>query len=322
MEPDPVPNLYLPSARHCTLLFESTVHYSPKRPGLPTAWIAISFEAALVLLIAGFVLLSLNPFWHLDQAGFLDFRAHWWNGMGAALIGAGLAVGTVAAIGLFAALVSRCFPSRPLWPYLLAAAAVVGYAAWLGLNGTTRTYDARFEWDSADGFKVFRLQTADPRSSPPPENPAWLFLVANQVQPVLRGYFGMIDWQRINGDISVTVVRGVPIAWPLGLGGEGETIEDPDETALMQAIDKSDLNTVKQLITSGTDINARDQDGQTALIRACRNPNANPPLIKVLLGAGADVNARSRNDYTALGWATARGNNPVIQLLRQAGAKP
>lgn len=33
-------------------------------------------------------------------------------------------------------------------------------------------------------------------------------------------------------------------------------------------------------------------------------------------------NIRSHNDYTALGWATARGNNAVAQLLRKAGGKP
>jgi ankyrin repeat protein len=172
---------------------------------------------------------------------------------------------------------------------------------------------------------VFTLQGSDPAATVPSlqaANWAWMSLIAIQVQPQLQGYFHLIDWQRVNGHIGVEVVRLIPIAWPIALGNEGESLEDPDETPLMQAADKGDLQAVQLALAAKADLNARDQDGQTALIHACRNPQASPALVKALLAAGADPNVRSRNDYSALAWATARGNNAVVQLLRRAGAKP
>ncbi|HXZ41396.1 MAG TPA: ankyrin repeat domain-containing protein [Terriglobales bacterium] len=289
-----------------------------------TNWVAVGFEGGLVLAIAGVVLLYLNPFWHLNAAGFLDPRVHWWNLTGEGLTALGLLMLSLALVGLVAAVVSRCFASRPAWPYVLAAVVVGGIVTAVGLNGFTRDFDARFEWSLADGFKEFRLQSSDPAAVPslPAANWVWRSLIGVQVQPQLEGYFRVIDWQRVNGHIGVAVVRIIPIAWPIGLGSEGESLEDPDETPLMQAADQGDLQAVQQLLAAKPDVNARDQGGETALIHACRNPKASPALIKALLAAGADLNIRSHNDYTALGWATARGNTAVVQLLRRAGAKP
>jgi ankyrin repeat protein len=137
----------------------------------------------------------------------------------------------------------------------------------------------------------------------------------------------------MNGDIGIKVVRIVPIAWPLDLGSGGETLDDPDETELMRAAAQEDLKAVQQLLSVAksaklnavgvnvSSVNALDQTGQTALILACRNPKANPEVVKALLAAGADVNLRSRNGYTALTWAQVRNNNEIGRLLRRAGGR-
>lgn len=300
----------------------STPALSPTRTR--TNWPIIGLECGFVLAVAGEILLYLNPFWHLNEAGFLDARVHWWNLAGQVLTAIGLLIFALSLIGCVAALVSHCFASRPSWPYALAYLVVAGVIAWVGLNGFTRDFEARFEWNAADGFNVFHLQGGDREAAPslPAANFVWRWMVGLQVQPQLQGYFRVVDWQRVNGHIGVTVVRIIPIAWPIALGQEGESLEDPDETPLMQAADKGDLTAVEQLLAAKADVNARDQNGESALIHACRTPQANPAVIKALLAAGADVNIRSRNDYTALGWATARGNNAVVQLLRRSGAKP
>jgi hypothetical protein len=287
-------------------------------------WIATGFEGGFALLALGLVLLYLNPFWRATEAGLPDPRAHWWNVTGEAATALGLLMLSLALVGSVAALVSRCFRSRPFWPYFIAALAVIGIVTWVGFDGFTRDFDARFEWNSADGFKVFQLQGSEPNAAPshPAANLVRRTIIGIQVQPQLRGYFKVIDWQRVNGHIGLTVVRIIPIAWLIALGAEGETLEDPDETPLMQAAEKGDLTAMQQLLAGKGDVNARDQKGQTALIYACRNPPASPALIKALLAAGADMNFRSRDSYTALAWATARGNNAVVQLLRRAGAKP
>ncbi|MBV8050460.1 MAG: ankyrin repeat domain-containing protein [Acidobacteriaceae bacterium] len=286
-----------------------------------TNWIVTGFEGGLALLAVGVVLLYVNPFWHLNEAGFLDPRVQWWNRISQGAAASGLILLVLAFIACVAALISRCFRSRPLWPYVAAALAVAAVVIWAGLNGFTRDFQANFEWNAADGFNVFRVQGSQAPSTGA-ANSAWTWLVGLQVEPQLRGYFHLIDWQRANGHIGVTVTRMVPIAWPIELGNQGEVLEDPDETPLMQAADKGDLKTLQQLLAEKPDVNARDQAGQTALIHACQNPHASPELVKALLAAGADVNYRSRNDYSALSWAIARGNTAVLQVLRRAGAKP
>jgi len=78
----------------------------------------------------------------------------------------------------------------------------------------------------------------------------------------------------MNGDLNVKVARIIPIAWPVDLGRGGETLEDPDETALMRAAVEGDLKVVKQLLADATaaNVNSLDQGGQSALILACQNP--------------------------------------------------
>jgi len=292
------------------------------RPHHP--WVIEVVEAGVAFSVAGLVFLALNPFWRLNSSGFLDPRVYWWNGSGQVLTGIGFLALSFGMVGVLAALLSRCFPSQPSWPYLLAGVVIFGVVVWFGLDGFTRDFEARFEWSSADGFSLFRLESreATASSSLPSENSLWRALVGIQVQPLLRGYFRILDWQRVKGHVGVTVVRIVPIAWPIALGREGETVEDPDQTALMQAAAKGDTKGVQQLLAKGADVNARDQSGQTALIIACRTPHVPPEVVKALLAAGADVNTRSHNDYTALSWATTRGNSEVIRLLRRSGANP
>ncbi|MGA7927742.1 MAG: ankyrin repeat domain-containing protein [Candidatus Sulfotelmatobacter sp.] len=291
----------------------------------PTTWAVAAVEAGAVLFITGLALLYGNPFWHFDERNFLDWRAPWWNTACEVLIAAGLLTEALALVGSAALIVSRCF-SRRSWPYLVAALLVGGVVVWISPAGFTRTLDAHFEWNSADGFNAFRLQVWDEGAGiwRPAGNSVWQSIVEIQIQPLLRGYFKMNDWQKMNGDIGVNVVRIIPAAWPIGLGSGGETLEDPDQTPLMRAAARGDLKAVQQLLSAATraDLNALDQTGQTALILACQNPKAHPDVVKALLAAGADVNLRSRNSYTALTWALARNNVEVSRLLRRAGGRP
>lgn len=289
------------------------------------SWALTALETGAVLFAGGLTLLYLNPFWHIDDGGFLDWRVHWWNATAEILTGAGLVIGALALIGSLAVIVSR-FAGRRSWPYLVAALLVCCAVIWIIPSGFVRDLDAHFEWDTADGFSVFRLQTWDEPSASwrPIENSALLWMVEIQLQPLLRGYFQLNDWPKMNGDINVKVARMIPIAWPVALGSGGETLEDPDQTALMRAAVQGDLKTVKQLLADGTaaNVNSLDQGGQSALILACQNFKTNPELVKALIAAGANVNLRSRNGYTALTWAQARDNADVTRLLRRAGGRP
>jgi|ERR1022692_2519100 hypothetical protein len=290
------------------------------------SWAVTGLEAGAVLFAGGLTLLYLNPFWHFDEAGFLDWRVHWWNAAGEVLIAAGLLTEALALLGSLAVILSRA-AGRRSWPYTLAALLVFCSVVWLIPSGFIRDLDAHFEWNTADGFAVFRLQAWDNASGNwrPVENSALRWIVEIQLQPLLRSYFRLNDWPKMNGDVNLKVARIIPIAWPVALGSGGETLEDPDETALMRAAVQGDLKSVRQLLaeaTSAASVNSLDQGGQSALILACQNPQTNSEVVKALLAAGANVNLRSRNGYTALTWANTRNNTEVSRLLRRAGGRP
>jgi hypothetical protein len=281
-----------------------------------------------VLFLTGLVVLYLNPFWHFAEGGFLDRRVYWWNAAGELLTAAGLFIEALALVGFVALVVSR-LSGRGRWPYVLAAVTVCCALIWISPVGFTRDLEAHFEWNVADGFDVFRLQDEAGSLGGPAGSRVWQWIVAIQIQPLLRGYFKLNDFQKMNGKVAVQAVRIMPIAWPVALGSGGDVLQDPDETPLMRAAEQEDLKTVQQLLSAAkvvganaVGVNALDQTGQTALILACQSPKADPEVIKALLAAGADVNLRSRTSYTALTWAISRNNGEVIRLLRRAGGRP
>ena len=99
-------------------------------------------------------LLYLNPFWQIDEGGFLDWRVHWWNTAGQIFIAAGLLIVALALLGSLAVIVSR-FAGRRSWPYVVAALIVCCALIWVSPSGFIRDLDAHFEWNAADGFTAF-----------------------------------------------------------------------------------------------------------------------------------------------------------------------
>ncbi len=289
-------------------------------------WAVTGLEAGTLLFIVGLTLLYLNPFWHFDESGFLDWRVHWWNGACEVLICGGLLIAAVALVGAVALIASRLSGHRR-WPYMVATLVVLSVLVWAAVGGFLRSLNAHFEWNSADGFQVFQLQSWDESSQAwrdTGSSKALQSIVEIQILPLLRGYFKLNDWQKINGDIGIKVARIIPMAWPVALGSGGETLEDPDETALMRAAAVGNLKDVQQLLVAeaATSVNALDQGGQSALILACQNPKSNLDVVKALVAAGANVNLRARNGYTALTWALARNHPDVARALRKAGGRP
>lgn len=87
-------------------------------------------------------------------------------------------------------------------------------------------------------------------------------------------------------------------------------------TTLITAASKGDTNTVKRLITNGTDVNTRDKDGMTPLMWAATFGYTD--TVKLLIANGADVNAVNN-----VGWSVLRmaaGHQDVVDVLKKAGA--
>ena len=95
---------------------------------------------------------------------------------------------------------------------------------------------------------------------------------------------------------------------------------------LVQQTRKNGLEAVKECLKNGADVNAKDDDGWTALIYAVRwsNVSSTKATVKMLIDAGADVNAISNDGWTALMLAAIRSNNisteSTVKLLLDAGA--
>ena len=93
----------------------------------------------------------------------------------------------------------------------------------------------------------------------------------------------------------------------------------PMESELIAAAVKGDSATITKLLAGGVDVNARDNDGGTALAHASWFGHMD--TVKLLLDKGADVNAKKNDGATPLLLATWNKHPDVVDVLRQAGAR-
>ena len=87
---------------------------------------------------------------------------------------------------------------------------------------------------------------------------------------------------------------------------------------LHDAAEKGDIEEVSRLIAQGADVNAKDNDGITALYIASETGHAE--IVSLLLAARADVNAKHDNGMTTQMAASYRGHSEIVSLLLAAGA--
>ena len=87
---------------------------------------------------------------------------------------------------------------------------------------------------------------------------------------------------------------------------------------LIEASRRGDLREVKGLLAEGANVNAKDEFGMTALIRA--TGEGHREVVQILLDKEADVNAKDHYGFTALKNASHRGHREVVQALLDKGA--
>ena len=72
---------------------------------------------------------------------------------------------------------------------------------------------------------------------------------------------------------------------------------------------------------SQTNVNSKDEDGQTPLICSCQS--ADTRIAELLLNHGADVRIADSHGMTALHWASFKAKQPqLVELLIRSGADP
>lgn len=102
----------------------------------------------------------------------------------------------------------------------------------------------------------------------------------------------------------------------VGISKYDLTFSDP----LVNAADHGNDAEIGRLLKTGHSINAKDEFGVTALMRAVYRGNA--PLVKELLNRGADVHQRDIGGASPLHVASRMGQNKIVAMLIEYGASP
>ena len=88
--------------------------------------------------------------------------------------------------------------------------------------------------------------------------------------------------------------------------------------ALFSAIEHNYIDIVQLFLAAGADVNAKDNEGETALMTAASDGSTE--IVRQLLAAGADVHAKDNRGKTALIFAVRDGSTEKVQQLLAAGA--
>jgi ankyrin repeat protein len=93
------------------------------------------------------------------------------------------------------------------------------------------------------------------------------------------------------------------------------------ETQLILAAKEGDIRRVELLMEMGADINAADDNGQSALMWAAAHRFLDrSEMVTLLIRLGADVHLRDKSGQTARGLALRNGNQRIADLLVELGA--
>ena len=91
------------------------------------------------------------------------------------------------------------------------------------------------------------------------------------------------------------------------------------DRALLDAAKKGNIETVKQHLADGADVNAKSKFGRTPLHHAA--VDGRKEIAELLIAQGADVNEKIADGYTPLDKAINYNQSEITELLRKHGAK-
>jgi len=92
-------------------------------------------------------------------------------------------------------------------------------------------------------------------------------------------------------------------------------------STVVGAADQDRSDTVRFLLSLGVDVNAKDEDGWTALLLAAEREDDRSSVVRTLVDRGADVNAKcacpryESGGWTALMLASRRGHDEIVRIL-------
>ena len=107
------------------------------------------------------------------------------------------------------------------------------------------------------------------------------------------------------------------VASPTAANGEVEESATNAE-GLLSAADAGDVQALEDLLDRGSEIDQRNQSGNTALHLAIFRGHAG--IVDILIQRGADVTVKDKGGFAPLDWAAANGLEPIAVKLLNAGA--
>ena len=97
-----------------------------------------------------------------------------------------------------------------------------------------------------------------------------------------------------------------------------KTFENFNNQDIFTYIENNDIQSVKDYINSGYNLDSQNNSGDTPLILAASNNKME--IVKLLLNAGVDVDEQGKGDYTPLMYASRYNYAEIVKLLLNAGA--
>ena len=84
------------------------------------------------------------------------------------------------------------------------------------------------------------------------------------------------------------------------------------------AVKAGDVHALELLLDAGSDVDAKDEHGQTALMNAARDGQT--PVVRLLVSRGADLNHTAKFNLSAIMLAVINGRDAIVGVLADAGA--
>lgn len=136
-----------------------------------------------------------------------------------------------------------------------------------------------------------------------------------KVVPIVKGFEGGNSHGRNNKDTAMLRAIVLTVIFAFSLSFTSYAGIDSD---LIKAASIGDISAVKALLEKGADVNAKNNDGTTALIQASEYGYSD--IVKMLLAKGADVNAIDEFGRMALFVASMQGHYDIVKALLEKGA--
>jgi antitoxin component YwqK of YwqJK toxin-antitoxin module/ankyrin repeat protein len=190
-----------------------------------------------------------------------------------------------------------------------------------GKHDSTLTYVLRNKVDPQLLARIFNENIDTENNIGEEQKPLWKQLYEQNNLELLKTVLtkrGNITQPDVNGEIPLyTLISDLKNTAMVDLAFS--LIDKADNTLWQTAIKSRDLSLVQRTLTKNADINAKDQNGDTALLYAVKN-GYDLDFIKKLEESGADVGIKDADGNTALGMAIKADNLALTENLLQNGA--